>query len=492
MKKSDKKASKAPVSETKWYEFGRKTTLRSHIWVYFMAFVVAILLLLWLFQFFFLNSYYQAAKTKQIKSVAATIELSVMNEDVSAVAELIDKLAFENNMCIAITDKFANFKFVSDFMGGRSVITDQGGFRLFEYRNRLLYGSDDEIYEKQASDRFTKTELLYGKILGDTDYLIFISSSIEPVDSTAQIIKQQLIYITIIIFELAFIITMLLSKRLSAPIVKITESAKDFAKGNYSVRFEGSDYAEVEALSNTLNYAVKEVSKVDELRRDIISNTSHDLRTPLTMIKAYAEMIRDLSGDNPEKRNEHIGVIIDETDRLSALVNNILEISKLQSGAIQLEMSEFSIHEKLSEVMSRYKILSERDGYEFELKLDEDVICEGDQQKLEQVFYNLINNAVNYSGDSRRIIVRQINKPGFVRIEVTDFGKGIEKDKLPVIFDRYYRDEHTKRDVVGTGLGLSIVKEILKLHKFPFGVQSELGKGSTFWFEIRIKPDNKR
>ena len=155
-------------------------------------------------------------------------------------------------------------------------------------------------------------------------------------------------------------------------------------------------------------------------------------------------------------------------------------------------MSEFSIHEKLSEVMSRYKILSERDGYEFELKLDEDVICEGDQQKLEQVFYNLINNAVNYSGDSRRIIVRQINKPGFVRIEVTDFGKGIEKDKLPVIFDRYYRDEHTKRDVVGTGLGLSIVKEILKLHKFPFGVQSELGKGSTFWFEIRIKPDNKR
>ena len=99
--------------------------------------------------------------------------------------------------------------------------------------------------------------------------------------------------------------------------------------------------------------------------------------------------------------------------------------------------------------------------------------------------YNFINNAVNYSGDSRRIIVRQINIPGATRIEVRDFGVGIEKEKLPLIFDRYYRDERTKRDVVGSGLGLSIVKELLELHKFRFGVSSEVGSGSAFWFEIK-------
>ena len=135
-------------------------------------------------------------------------------------------------------------------------------------------------------------------------------------------------------------------------------------------------------------------------------------------------------------------------------------------------------------------MLSEREGYEFEIEHDADVLCEGDEQRLEQVLRNFIDNAVNYSGDSRRIIIRQRNLERTVRIEVVDFGVGIEKEKLPLVFDRYYRDERTKRDVTGTGLGLSIVKEILRLHGMRFGVQSELGKGSTFWFEIKISSQN--
>ena len=238
-----------------------------------------------------------------------------------------------------------------------------------------------------------------------------------------------------------------------------------------------------------LDNAKDEIQKVSDLRRDLVANISHDLRTPLTIVKSYAEMIRDLSGDNPEKRNEHLEVIIDETDRLSNLVNNLLELSKLESGNMELEISDFSVHEKVEDILSRYQLLVENEGYDIEFIADEDRIISADEEKLDQVIYNFVNNAVNYCGENKTIHIRQINKPDVVRIEVIDKGKGISKELLPLIFDRYYRDEKYKREVVGTGLGLSICKEILKKHDFAFGVQSEEGKGSTFWFEFKIPTD---
>ena len=267
---------------------------------------------------------------------------------------------------------------------------------------------------------------------------------------------------------------------------KTKNTAKKFGEGDYAVEFNGHGYCEIEELSTVLNSAKDEIQKVSELRKDLIANISHDLRTPLTMVKAYAEMIRDLSGDNPVKRQEHIQVIIDEADRLSSLVNNLLELSKLESGNAELKLTDFSIVDKLNDCMTRYQILIEQNGYDIKYIPDEDRVITADIAKLDQVIYNFINNAINYTGDNKVIRIKQINKADVVRIEVTDNGKGISKELLPKIFDRYYRDAKVKRDVVGTGLGLSICQEILKAHGFAYGVQSEEGKGSTFWFEAKI------
>lgn len=201
-------------------------------------------------------------------------------------------------------------------------------------------------------------------------------------------------------------------------------------------------------------------------------------------------MIRDISGDNAEKRTEHINVIIHESDRLSNLVSGILELSKLESSERKLTPVAFSVHEKMAEVMERYKLLNEAEGYNIHFVSDEDAVCLADIQTIDQVFYNLINNAVNYCGDDKEVIITQKNRGEYVRIEITDHGSGIEEELLPHIFDRYYRAPKAKRDVIGTGLGLSIVKEILKQHEFPFGVTSTLGQGSTFWFEMKTLTDN--
>ena len=186
------------------------------------------------------------------------------------------------------------------------------------------------------------------------------------------------------------------------------------------------------------------------------------------------------------KREEHIGIIIEESDRLAALVNDILDLSKLESGTAGIEKSTFSITRKIHEIMGRYTLLSEQKGYSFHLSTEKDFEIEADVIKIEQVLYNLINNAVNYTGENKTVYITQIIKDDTTaRIEITDTGKGIEPELLPLIFDRYYRAEKSRREVIGTGLGLSIVKQILKQHNFKFGVRSELNVGSTFWFEVK-------
>lgn len=353
---------------------------------------------------------------------------------------------------------------------------------------QMISESNDHIIKyKIKNPRSNYDMLLYGCTLGDSDnpdgYLL-LNSALVPVGSTVSIIKRQLMLISALLIVVAFIISLFLARRIARPIDRITKSAENLAKGDFNTTFDGRGYLEAKKLADTLTYAEKELSRVDTMQRDLIANVSHDLRTPLTMLKAYAEMIRDLSGDNPVKRNEHLEIIINETDRLSAMVNDILDLSKLESGRQKLEPTSFGIRGKLSEIIDRFKGVSERMGYNIHFTPDEERTVCCDVVKIEQVIYNLINNAINYTGDDKQVYVRQINQPDGVLIEVEDTGDGIEEEKIKLIFDKYYRSENHKREVVGTGLGLSIVKAVLKLHGYDYGVRSTLGKGSVFWFKI--------
>lgn len=425
-------------------------------------------------------------KTRDIFNVANTVLNTIDDENYS---EILDRTAYDNNMSIEITSLNGNSLYSRDMMAGAGELNGKNELKLEQYRQLILSSKTGSIYAQVMNERFNTKTLLFGMLIGTADNpqgYIFLNTSIEPLDSTIVILVEQLVYLSIILLVIGLIISFFMARQIAKPIVKITKSAENLAQGNYNITFDGNGYDEAEKLASTLNYASKEISKVDNLRRDLIANISHDLRTPLTMVKAYAEMVRDLSGDNPVKRNEHINVIIDESDRLASLVNDILDISRIESGNQQINRADFDISQKLMEILDRYKLLSEQQGYVITFEKDENIIVNADILKIEQVIYNLINNAVNYTGADKQIIIRQINNPKFVRIEISDTGAGIAKDMLPLIFDRYYRAEKSKREVIGTGLGLSIVKAILKQHNFPFGVQSEEGKGSTFWFEIML------
>ena len=454
--------------------------------MYFVIFITGILALLWFTFGVSLEANYKSKKTKDIVSIASYI-LKGWNED-GLTTEKLDNTAYNNNMCILIQDADGYTVYSYDMMANNCLIHGVYSLNLFKYRNQALASNNGYYYAEVNNPRFNTNTLLFVMVIGsvdDPEGYIYLNTSLAPLKSTADIIKRQIYWIGIILLLLGLIIAYFLASVIEAPIVRITKTAKKMGEGNYNVVFDGHGYEETEILADTLNSAEEEISKVDTLRRDLIANVSHDLRTPLTMVKAYAEMIRDISGDNPQKRAEHLNVIIEESDRLATLVNDILDLSKLESGNLEMTETEFCITDTIRSIMERYTLLSEQKGYTFIVSTEQNFIVKADAVKIQQVIYNLINNAVNYTGEDKTVYITQIvKKKKLVRIEITDTGAGIDPELIPLIFDRYYRTEKSKREVIGTGLGLSIVKQILQRHNYEFGVRSEKGVGSTFWFEM--------
>ncbi|MBE6600809.1 MAG: hypothetical protein E7640_06420 [Ruminococcaceae bacterium] len=178
---------------------------------------------------------------------------------------------------------------------------------------------------------------------------------------------------------------------------------------------------------------------------------------------------------------------MDESTHLSELVNDLLDLSKIQSGNVKYELETFDLTEAVRSLLERYQKFKERDGFDISFEASENVLVNADRVRILQVISNLINNAINYSGETRYVKVSQVcDENGNVRISVSDKGEGIPPEAIPDIWDRYYKvDRVHRRAAVGTGLGLSIVKGILEGHGAPYGVESKLNEGSTFWFELK-------
>ena len=321
-----------------------------------------------------------------------------------------------------------------------------------------------------------------------------------PMTVVLNSVRSMQLYIVIIALVailISFVISYMLAKRISRPISELSQTAKRMAKGDYSVQFESAEFEEIAQLSESLNYAKDEIKKSDDFQKELLANVSHDLRTPLTMIKAYASMVMEISGNDPQKRNKHLQVIIDESDRLTGLVNDILNASKVSAGLGELNKKVFNLTEFIYGIMNKFGYLQETAGYKFYTDIDSNLYTLADEEKIYQVIYNLVSNAVNYTGEDKCVYVSLKDMPESrrIRFAVRDTGKGIPEEERKHIWDRYYRskDAHA-RPVKGTGLGLNIVKIILQSHAFDFGVKPAEGGGSVFYVdfpEVSSTPDGE-
>ena len=459
----------------------KKNSLNREIWKYFLIFSTLILSLLWIFQVIFFDKYYRNAKIQDTKLVANTIK---ENKDSSNLINIINEASLEKEVCIEIVDDGALSLYSSSYRGKGCL---EKSIENIQFKNAFINSNLDSNMYEIINPAYNNDTIVYAIKLEDSTYA-FVNSSIEPIDSIVYLIRKELIIISIVVLIFSFIISYYISKHISNPIIKINESAKRLAKQEFDTEFAtDSKILELKELSDTLNYTKNELSKTDELRRDLMANVSHDLKTPLTMIKAYAEASIDLHYGNKEKVKQDIDTIIAETERLSNLVTDILTLSKMQAHVEELQVEEFDLVKLIEEILKRYEYLQETENYQFEfLHKKKSILINADQKKIEQVIYNLVNNAIHYTGDDNLVIIQISENENEIKVEIKDTGKGIKEEDLPYIWDKYYKNKKKhKRNLVGTGLGLSIVKQILEAHNFQYGVKSTQNKGTTFYFLIK-------
>ncbi|MBP5177839.1 MAG: HAMP domain-containing histidine kinase [Clostridia bacterium] len=488
--------------------------LRYNIWFYFLLFTLILIAVLWVSQVLIYDYVYRQQKLGALKergesvyteyNTSAPVTQSMVNDWIN------DAVGYaEDGYSIYLAKYSAGSVIAMETVFGMSVATEAGGSNDFSpvekavvsagIRSYLVQSSEYVCVKYDYSDQTSagSDETFYifcGKVsnqrFGDELYLV-ISTPQHSLKSTVAAMQLQLLIVTLLVIALSFFLSMYISHRLADPIIDMARTAKKWAGGDAQVTFKASGYEELSELADALNFAKEGIARTGQLQADLLANVSHDLKTPLTMIKAYAEMIRDISGEDKQKRDFHAGVIIDETDRLTMLVNDILDLSKLQNGINKLDLEKVDLSELCEGVIMKFSDFAEKDGFVIIKDIDEGLFVKADEQKISQVIYNLIGNAVNYTGEDKRIKVSLKKRDGKIVFEAIDTGKGISEDRINTIWEKYYRDSEThQRPIKGTGLGLSIVKTILESHNLRFGVITKTGVGSNFFIEFEEYTDD--
>ena len=490
----------------------RLAKLQYNLWYYFILFTVIFVAFIWVVQILLFSGIYERKKYETLQTVGNGLSEKLNTDEVteSVVGDWISAAIDANET--GISTYLAEFKedklTISTIFSG--LIGETGGDKdssdntdgedssdlateeelVGEAIAKLNASKEKFVCYKNSSDSTGENSFfLYATTVENSviDGFLVLKSSQNSLVETISVIQLQLIITTGCVVVVSFFLSLYMSKKLAKPIVEMSKTAKSWAEGNEKVVFKGESYEEVAELADALNYAKEGISMTGGLQRDLLANVSHDLKTPLTMIKAYAEMIRDLSGDIKEKRDAHTRVIIEETDRLTMLVNDILDLSKLQSKVNQLNVKETNISELCERVLYRFTDFAENSGYKIDSDIEPDLYSVIDEKKIEQVFYNLIGNSINYTGDDKTIKVSLKRKDDIILFQTIDSGKGISEENIDTVWNKYYRFSEThQRPVKGTGLGLSIVKTILESHGLKFGVISKKDVGSNFFVEFKV------
>ncbi len=474
--------------------------------LYFGVFVSIVLIVTWVFQVYLLDTFYERAREDEMRQSADEIAVYVeterlplevyahalksstsvsvykIEEDVATLIAQRDAVG-EDDAAISQETLSSYYRMAYEKEGSYLGYFGIGGYEVRRVGfPEFFFGDRMEDLQREGI-RMVHVKLVKGES-GDS-YMILLDSATQPMSSVVKMLRTQFIWITTILLLCAAVMVFLLYRHISSPLVRMNEAAKHLANGKYDTYFSGEGYLETRELASTLNYASHELSVLDNLQKELIANISHDLRTPLTMIKGYSEVMRDIPDENTP---ENMQIVIDETERLTDLVNDLLDLSKIRSGARMPEYELFDLSEALKETLHRYDAFVRHQGYEINISIDGEAVIRADHGMILQVLYNLINNAINYTGEDRSVFVEQKLLDCKVRVSIRDTGEGIPKEQIPLVWDRYYKvDKVHRRAAVGTGLGLSIVKEILELHGAVYGIDSRVGEGSVFWFEVPIE-----
>lgn len=346
---------------------------------------------------------------------------------------------------------------------------------------------------------------LFSHVKGNT--YILVETPRRYISEIADLALQYTAYLSAASLLLGAIVIYIVVSRITKPIQQIQSTAEQIAHLDFSGTCQASSTDEIGLLAQSINHMSEELQsninalmkanlmlrddilrqeQTDRMRRQFIANVSHDFKTPLTLITSYAEALRDFGKEDEEASQEYCRIILDEGEKMSAMLRQLLGLTQLESGMIQLERTVFSISEIMQDVAQKYKLLTRQRSISVSLALDDSIIVDADYQQIGEVVTNLFENAVKYAQEGAQIRVSALRQGSQCRIAVFNTGSPIAEQDLPNLFLSFYRgDKSRHRDQQGYGLGLAIVRSILEMHGEHYGVQNTEG-GVEFWFTLPI------
>lgn len=387
---------------------------------------------------------------------------------------------------------------------------------IFQWRSKLDVSTlSEEILVVDYTDSTTGTsnKLFVRPILsdeGDVEEVIFSLISLQPIGEAVEVIRDFYVYIIGILLVFAGLFAFSISKYLAYSFQKINRVTQKMAQLDFSETIEVTSEDEIGSLSKNINQLSKNLKenieelqvanerlqediekerKLENTRKEFISGVSHELKTPLSIIKSYSEAIKDgITQGNPDY---YVDVILQESEKMDVLIVDMLELAKLESGTYAVRQETFSIIELIDDV--NYKLMFKMQDKDMDIDVDtvDDYMVVADRSRMEQVFTNFITNAIRYGQESTTIIIRLAKEENQLKISVENEGEPLAPEKMEKLWERFYRaDSARTRNSGGTGLGLSIVKNILQLHKVEFGVYN-LDNGVAFYFYLPLDVEGK-
>ncbi len=326
-------------------------------------------------------------------------------------------------------------------------------------------------------------------------YILYIIDNKATVQSLNNDLARIILQAMVIGLMISVLMSLLLAKTLVTPLQELTHAAESVAGGDFDQKVDNPSRDEIGVLTQTFNDmagtledTLDNLKKSEQMRKEFVANVSHELRTPITSVKSYSETLLDDPSMDLEMRKKFLNVIVNESDRMSKIVQDLLTLSRFDAGSIEFEFTTFSFEKSVKDVYSAMRLEAQNHRHEFTLEFMSpmpDIV--GDRGRIEQVLMNMVSNAIKYTKDGGRIKMTAGLKDGKVWCAVRDNGIGIPKQDVEHVFDRFYRvDKARSRESGGTGLGLSIANEIVLRHDGSLTLDSKVGRGTVITVTLPV------
>lgn len=375
----------------------------------------------------------------------------------------------------------------------------------------ILENTEQYVVEKTTDPRLhTEYLVLWGNLQNGN--LILMRTAVESIKESVGIANRFLSYVGIAAMILCGVIIYMVTRRITNPILQLADISRRMTNLDFEAKFQSRGENEIDLLgehmnqlsetlertiselksaNNELKIDIEKKTEIDEMRKEFISNVSHELKTPIALIQGYAEGLQECINDDAASREFYCEVIMDEADKMNQLVKNLLTLNQLESGNEQVVFERFDLMEVIQGVVNATAILREQAGVMLEMDQEEPVYVWADEFKTEQVVTNYISNAIHYASGEKRIAISILPGLETVRVEVFNTGDHIPEKELEHIWDKFYKvDKARTREYGGNGIGLSIVKAIMDSFHRGCGVRNE-ENGVVFWFELDDKTQEK-